>query len=272
VKLSQRRLARPSLGGLLATRQGSLTLALLCAACAAGILMFALNNYKANLRAPTPQATVLVATGEIAKGTTGQTVASEGLYKSTPVLATQVVPGALSDAGELTGMTAQSDILPGEQLTTADFSAVSGVTGLLSPTQRAVSVSIDEAHGDTDVLQAGDRVDVYATFAVSQKNSTLQGNEMVLLVRNALVLKPASSTAVREGGTSVTGASLVLAVSMQQAPEVGYAMDNGKLYLALAPSNPSVTPKTLVTVAGIIQATTGAIGSGAIILNTGTQP
>ena len=53
VKLSQRRMSAPSLGGLLATRQGSLMLAALCAICAAGVLVFALGRYKTNV---TPQA------------------------------------------------------------------------------------------------------------------------------------------------------------------------------------------------------------------------
>src|ERR1019366_10393882 len=69
VKNTQRRMSRPSLGGMLATRQGALVLALVCAACAAGIQLFALGQYKSAQTTPqTVQATVLVATAEITKG------------------------------------------------------------------------------------------------------------------------------------------------------------------------------------------------------------
>lgn len=250
MKLSQRRMARPSLGGLLATRQGALTVALLCAVCAAGLIFFSLSRYKANLRTPTPQATVLVATAEIPQGTAGNTVASEKLYTSTPVAATQVTPGAISDASALAGETAHATILPGQQLTVADFTAQTGVAGVLAPGQRAISVTIDEAHGDTDVLQPGDHVDIYSTFSVAKKNST--SPTMMLLVPDALVLKPASAAPVISGGKPITGTTLVLAVSIAQAPEVGFAADNGKLFLALRPTNASRPSAALVTQRSIL--------------------
>ncbi|MGP0048189.1 MAG: RcpC/CpaB family pilus assembly protein [Solirubrobacteraceae bacterium] len=263
MKLSQRRLARRSFGGMLATRQGSLTLALLCAVLAAGILVFALNSYKSGLKAVTPQTTVLVATAEIPQGTSGKTLASEGLYKSVPVLASQLAAGAITDAAALQDGTAQETILPGQQLTTAEFAATTGVAALLGPNQRAVSISIDEPHGDTDVLQAGDRVDLYATF----------GSTMVLLVRSALVLKTPSAVPVKEGATTIAGSSMVLLVSTEQAPEVGYAFDNGKIYVALQPTNPSYTPPADLTMQSIVDSAIAVSGSGSgATLNTGAHP
>lgn len=250
MKMSQKRLGRPSLGGLLATRQGSLTLAVLCAACAAGILMVALRQYKSHLRVTPPQATVLVATAEIRKGMTGQEVASEHLYKSTPVVASQVTPGAISDAGALAGEAASTDILPGQELTTTEFAAAAGVTGVLSPGQRAVAVNIDEAHGDSDVLQAGDHVDVYDKTQVGQ----------ILLDTDVVVIKPATQPA-KAGGTTVTGASLVLAVDSKVVPEIQWANDNDKLYLALRPANAAKTPGEVVSEQSLIRSAVAAYGA-----------
>ncbi|MGH3266044.1 MAG: Flp pilus assembly protein CpaB [Trebonia sp.] len=275
MKLSQRRMARPSLGGLLATRQGALTVALLCAVSAAGIIFFSLSRYKANLRTPTPQATVLVSTAEIPKGTAGNTIASEKLYTSTPVAATQVTPGAISDASVLAGETAQTTILPGQQLTTTDFTARTGVAGVLTPGQRAISVTIDEAHGDTDVLQPGDHVDIYTTFNVSKTNSNATNATMILLVPDALVLKPASATPVLSGGKSITGSTLVLSVSAAQAPQVGFAADNGKLFLALRPTNASPPSAAIVTqrsiIASALSAATALSAKPALGSNTTTN-
>jgi len=247
VKMTQRRMARPSLGGLLATRRGALTLALVCAAVAAGILVFALGHYRSSLQTVTRQATVLVATGNIAKGTTGEAIASRGLYKSMPMVATQVTANAYSDASLLAGKIVATAVLPGQQLTAADFTTVAGVPGTLAPDQRAVSISIDEAHGDTDVLQPGDRVDIYATLTAGAKS----GSSVLLLAPNIQVLKVAGVPTV-VGGQPVAGGSLVLAVSAAQVPQVDLAASQGSLYLALRPNNATKTPATPTTLNSVV--------------------
>jgi Flp pilus assembly protein CpaB len=258
VKLSQRRLARPSLGGLLATRQGSLLLALLCAVLAAGILVFALGRYKTGLRTPVTQASVLVATSEIPKGTSGQTVASERLYKLQPVAASQVTPGALSDAAVIASEVAAVDLLPGQQLTAADFAPVGDVAETLAPDQRAVSLSIGEAQGDTDVVQAGDHVDIYqqidlphlvnapialsSASSASSTSSTSQTQLFLPIFTNVLVIKPATATPVKRDGVPVVGGAMVLGVAADQVAPLMSAITRGPLYLSLRPPTATATP------------------------------
>jgi Flp pilus assembly protein CpaB len=272
----------PSLGSILATRQGSLVLALLCAVCAAGVLVFALGRYKSNVQQPVPQATVLVATGEIAKGTVGSQIAAKGLYKPTPVATTSVTPGALTDAAQLSSATASSDILPGQQLTSADFSTIVNVGEVLKPNQRALEIAVSGANGAVDITQPGSRVDIYLsgdtgspsasgsppasggatkTTVTSPPTSggasptTVTGTAGTaasvpatskLLVSNVLVLKPATATPVTLGNQPVAGGTLVLALNNSQVPEM--VANSGNLYLALRPStkpassNPT-TPK-----------------------------
>jgi Flp pilus assembly protein CpaB len=286
-------MGRPSLSGVLATRQGALILAALCAVCAAGILTFALSSYKRGVTtaAVPTQATVLVAAGAIQKGTSGDLVASEKLYKSTPIVASQAAPGAISDASVLAGTTAQADILPGQQLTTADFTAATGATGLLAPNQRAVSISADETHGDLDVLSPGDRVDVYAELTQSG------GQVITLLIPNTLVLKtpgtpvvgtpaPAptttSATTTSAGTTSTaappaatsSGAALVLAVKSSIAPSLALAADSGKLWLLLRPANATAPAAGLTTLGDVLstaaRAGTASAPGGTVNSNTTT--
>lgn len=247
MKLSQRRLARPSLGGLLATRQGSLTLALLCAVCAAGVLMFALGRYKTSLKPAVQQATVLVSTGVIHKGETGQEIAAQHLYKSTPVVSTQVAPGALSDAVAIAGQTARADILPGQQLTAADFSTLVGLDQTLARNQRAVAVSIGESPGITDALQAGNRVDVYSLFTPKTG-----APELVLLNANAEVLKPATPVAIKSGSQTITGSSMLLALDDNKANQVIFSALQGSLYLALRPLKSSQTPPYATNLSSVL--------------------
>ncbi len=254
MKLSQRRLARPSLGGLLATRQGSLTLALLCAVCAAGVLMFALGRYKTSLKPTVQQATVLVSSGVIKKGTTGEQIAAQHLYKPTPVVSTQVVPGALSDAGAIAGQTAAVDILPGQQLTAADFSRLAGLDQTLAKNQRAVAVTIGESPGITDALQPGSRVDVYSLFTPKSG-----GPELVLLNPNAEVLKAATPIPVTSGSQKIVGSSMLLALDENKANQVIFSALQGSLYLSLRPLKSSQTPPYATNLESVLRDNNGFV-------------
>lgn len=218
-------LGRPSLGGLLATRRGAFALALLCALAAAGILLFATEKYRHVSTGPAKQDTVLVATAEIHKGASADIIASQRLYEVTPILASQVAPGAIVDAASLVGKIAATDILPGQQLKAADFAVPDGsVLSDLTPGERAVSVSMDPQHGLADVLQTGDHVDVYGSFSIPPGLPVVS-----LLVANAVVLKAPNPAS---GGGSSSG-TVLLGISTALSPRVMWVADNGKVWLVL---------------------------------------
>jgi len=264
MKLSQRRVSRPSLGGLMATRQGALALALICAVAATGVLMFALGRYKTSVKAPVvPQATVLVATRQIAKDTSGTVIAAGGLYRPMPIVATQLAPGAISDASLLSGKVAAATILPGQQLTSADFLAVAGASATLGPDQRAISLSVSGANANTGLVQAGDRVDVYTQFPAKNGKPF-----EVLLLRGAQVLEAPSGTPVAAAAATAKAAApaasaLVLAVTSAQAPRLIYAAQNGQLYLTLRPATASNTPNGVTTLTSVVAASLADTTTGA---------
>lgn len=237
MQLSPKRIGSPSLGGLLATRRGALALALLCALAATGIFLFAIGKYRQSVtsRAPTKQDTVLVATSVIQKGTAGDLIAGQRLYKVTPILASQVAPGAIVNAASLGGKVASSNILTGQQLTSADFTtpSTSDIAAELTPTERGVSVTMDPAHG-TGFLQVGDHVDVYDSITVGSTPV------VSLLVPDAVVLK-APSTA---GGAATTG-TVLLGVSMKLSPRIMWVFDNGKVWLELRGPNATNAAPTI---------------------------
>ena len=234
MQLTGKRLGGPSLGGMLATRRGALTLALLCALMATGILLFAIGKYKHAVVSPAKQVTVLVASKEIHQGTAGALIGSQQLYKVTPTLATQVSPGAITNAASLAGKVAASNIYAGAQLTAADFTvAGSGsLVNALTPTERAVAVTLDPAHG-TGVLQTGDHVDVYGSFSAGSSSV------VSLLVPNAVVLKAPAAAA--SGGSG----NVLLGVSMTLSPRVMWVFDNGKIWLELRGLNATAPAPTI---------------------------
>lgn len=233
---------------MLATRQGSLTLALICAICAAGILVFALGRYKTSLKTPVTQASVLVATSEIPKGTSGQQIASQRLYKVEPVAVSQVTPGALSDAAVIADESAATDIMPGQQLTTADFAGITTVSQTLAPDERAVEVTVSEAPGATDIVQAGDHVDVYAQLASSNAAAaaTSPTGGVVPLLTDVLVLKSGSGVPAKRDGVTIAGQDMVLELKAEEVhPLISAVLNNHALYVSLRPSNATPTPGTL---------------------------
>jgi Flp pilus assembly protein CpaB len=269
----------PSLGSILATRQGSLLLAFLCAVCAAGVLVFALGRYKSNVQQPVPQATVLVSTGEISKGMTGAQISAQHLIKPLPVAASSVTAGAITDASTLASATASTTILPGTQLNTADFATILDVGQVLNANERALEINLSGAQGAVDITQPSSRVDAYVTVTAASSStntstvaqgsppggsnggtSVLQATAgptptarslesgVVLLDSNLLVLKPATATPVTLGNQEVGGSTLVVAVPNSKVRMMIAAASAGSLYLALrpstagAPSNPT-TPK-----------------------------
>ena len=256
MKLSKRRMSAPSLGGVLATRQGSLMLAVLCAICAAGVLVFALGRYKTNVttqqqqQVVVPQTSVLVATGEITKGMTGTEIAKKKLYKVEPVSTSAVTLGALTDAGELSAQSAVSDILPGQQLTSTDFSELASVSLVLSKGERAVEIALSGAPGAVDITNANSRVDIYGAATASSDGgatagTTVPGSSYQLIQQNVRVLKPATSTPVTIGNQSVGGSTLVLIVARSHVEQL--ISDAGSLYLVLRPGKSGALPVTPTT-------------------------
>lgn len=253
MELTPKKPVAPDLLRLLSTRRGTLTAALICALVAGAILVFAISRYRQSVNGANAQSTVFVAKGLIQKGTSGDAIASEQLFTPTNILQKQVSTGAIADAAALHGEVAVHDILPGEQLTLSDFAAGVGVATTLAPSDRAISVPLDPAHGMFGVLQAGDHVDVYGGFNVDQ-GSGRPTPIMRLLIPDVQVLQ-APTVGGGIGGGSQSG-SVVLSVADVQAAMIAYASENGKIWLVLRPGNAATTPPTFVELGSVLAGST----------------
>src|SRR4051794_5065172 len=124
------------------TRRGALLVAVAAAAVAAVTLAAYLKDYKSSVRAGTTPARVLIADRLIQKGTSGDVVATETLFRPTTIAADEVKARALPDAAALAGKVAARDIYPGEQLLASDFSAkADSIRGRLGGAGRAIGGS-----------------------------------------------------------------------------------------------------------------------------------
>jgi Flp pilus assembly protein CpaB len=222
---------------VLSTRGGTIAVGAGAAVVAAFVLLVYLSQYRSSVNASGEEVTVLVAKSLIEKGTPGDVVGVKELFQGTETPKSQVKEGAVTDPSTLRGRVAVQDIYPGQQITVADFSTTTtnALGTKLVDEDRAIAVPLDSAHGMVGHIEAGDRVDVFAGFNIVWAVGPLAGKAqpvVKVLMQKALVLD-APATADRGAGSDES--EIVLRTSRDQAAEIAWAVDNGKVWVVLRP-------------------------------------
>lgn len=254
MELTGKRYGRTDWRKLLGTRRGTVVVAVLCTIAAAGVLVFAMSRYRNSVNAGGAPETVFVASQLIPKNTPGDVIANQGMFKATKIATRQVAAGAIANAALLHGEVAVRDIDAGEQLTAADFTANGGLPTQLSPTDRAITLTLDQEHGMLGLLHDGDHVDVYAGVSVTSTAGQAVP-ELRLLISNVPVLKAGTNNGGSGlGSTSSSNTSPVtLKIPASEAGALALAADDGKVWLVLRPANakPTAGP-SLITVQSLL--------------------
>jgi pilus assembly protein CpaB len=235
---------------VLTSRFGALGAAMVLALTAAALVVVYLQNHDSSLKSSGGNVTVLVATRTIPQFTPGNQVVDGKMFREDTVSADALADGAITDPDTLKGLVARNDVYPGEQLTTNQFqkSDTTSVAVKLQPNQRAIAFPVDPASGLIGQLQAGDHVDVVATFDVlpiGPNGVPLTGAQAIPLTRtivsNALVLTAPQpvATGSASAGDSSRGPSLTLAIDTQQVNSVLFAQEKGSVWFAMRPPGSS---------------------------------
>jgi pilus assembly protein CpaB len=213
---------------LFTTRRGSLFVGAAAAVLALIVLLAYLHSYRNSVNSSAAPATVLVAKNLIRKGTPGNIIGTNNQFQVASVPKAQLRTGALTDPSALAGRVAVSDIYPGQQLSTAEFAYAPPGTLQTSITgaDRAITLSIDAAHGMIGQITAGDHVDIFIGFNVQGAGGTQP--VIKLLMADVLVLK-----APYTGGSGL----FTLRAPEQRAAQLAFAADNGRLWLVLRPAS-----------------------------------
>lgn len=230
---------------ILSTRGGTVAVSVLAALLAGAIFLVYLHRYRASVDDSSTPMTVLVAKSLIEKGTSGSIIGENDLFQSTTAPKSELKDGAITDPASLRGRVAVDDIYPGQQLTTADFAPIAGnaVATNLTGNERAISIPIDTAHGLIGHVQAGDHVDVVAGFNVQRidRNGAPidQGGQARpvarILLQDVVVLSAPADSSSGSIGAGNANSQITLQVSDEQAAELAFASDNGKLWIMLRP-------------------------------------
>jgi Flp pilus assembly protein CpaB len=240
---------------LISTRRGTVLIAAIAALLAGIMILIYVDRYRSTLESQGSPVTVLVARHTIHKGSAGDVIAAKGLYTATTIREGQLLDGAFSDPSSIRGRVAERDIYPGAQLTAADFApAEDALAATLTETQRVVSVPLGSAHGLIGSISEGDHVDVYASFnviPVARDGTPLNGGQSRAVLRRIMSDIQVLGVGAQKGdNVASTGSTNVqLKVTEQQAANLAFASDNGKLWLALRPSAGAKTSRpSIVTV------------------------
>jgi len=233
---------------LIRNRRTALLISLAAGVLAAVLLIVYLQSYRSSVNSGTRPERVLVATQLIPRGTSAATIATKHLYAVTTVQKDQLQPLAISDPSSITGNIAAADIFPGQQLTTADFTAESAnsLNYQITGPQRAIAIPVDTIHGLLGEIGAGDFVDVYVSIAGSATTTTaavpITATQVRLLAADVMVLSTGS------------GSSTILRVDTAQVAKFAYVADNEHYWLILRPQvGASHTPPSVATLGSLLQ-------------------
>jgi len=222
--------------GMLGTPRRTLVAGVAALVVATILLLTYLSHYRSSIKSENADVAVLRAKDFIPAGTSALTLARQGSFKVVSLPKDLVKEGAVTDAGDLQGQAALTDIYAGQQLTTADFgttatsSSLSASSDLLGTkgnagTWRAIAISLDNSHGLSPQTTPGDHVDVYV-----QMNGALG-----LLMPNVLVLAAPNQAAT--GTSAPTSTNYILRVPTKDAARFAFGADNGKMWLVLRPKD-----------------------------------
>jgi Flp pilus assembly protein CpaB len=241
---------------MLSTRRGTLGAGAAAAVLAAFILLLYLNQYRSSVTESSAPMTVLVAKQLIEKGTPGDVIGIKELFQTTEASRSELKDGAITDPAALRGRLAVREIYPGQQLTISDFSASrsDSLGATITNKQRAIAVPLDAAHGIVGQIKAGDRVDVFAGFNVIVRGSagfSASTPVVKVLMQNALVLDPGDSSG--SGLTGTKESNIVLRTTRDEAAQIAWAVDNGKVWVVLRPrTGASVEKPGVVTAESVL--------------------
>lgn len=241
----------------------ALVAAVLLAAVGTGLVFLYVNTLDQRVARGQQVVQVLVATGQIAAGTTARAAVDAGLLELRRMPRDAAAPGALSDIAPIQDRAALAPLFPGEQVLAAKFGAAAAVDALpIPPGKLAVSVQLSDPARVAGFVTAGSEVAVFLTTRRSVTGaaaatpsaqpsadgsaaaSASEGETRLLLPRvGVLAAGPTTAASTRQRGQTGSTAGdeqvartiLTLAVDQRQAQKIVHATqsDLGVLYVAL---------------------------------------
>jgi len=188
---------------------------------------------------------VLVATQDIAAGTSGADAMAKMALRSVPASAR--AEDGLTDTAALAGRVIDVDVAAGEQLRASSLRPVSLRSGAITipKGKQGVAVQLPFVSGGAGYVSAGDVVNIYGNIPDDEGKTAMTklvlGNVKVLDVSNEVAPRVSSSEGERPAATTVT---YLLALDPNEAERVIFLAANAQLWLALQNADAAPLPAT----------------------------
>lgn len=148
----------------------AIIVAVILALAAAGLVVWYVSSLREEATEVEPTRTVLVATADIPARTSGESIVANKLVERREVVASAVVPGALTSETQLQGQVLVIPVVRGQQLVQSQLGLPEeqSLSFRIRNGMRAISVAVDRRNAVGGAIKEGDRVDVIATFDADQ--------------------------------------------------------------------------------------------------------
>lgn len=204
--------------------------AFLCAAAATALVVLYLQKTARNAAAGPLLTPVVVSAADLSFG---QTLDASKLKIA--MFPNESVPkGAVSVIDSLIGQTTKVFLAQDEPVLVSKLSSIGGGLSLMiEPSMRAISIKVDKVSGVSGFVIPGDRVDV---IAVVDQQTTSRESLAKTILQNIEVLAAGAQTE-KKGNEPITAQSVTLLVDVPNAEKLALAQSAGKLQLSLRNPN-----------------------------------
>jgi pilus assembly protein CpaB len=219
--------------------------ALVVAALGTAMVFLYVNNVEQNAVGDQTLVEVLVASSDIAAGTTGAAAAEAGAFETVKIPDVTVPDGAISDPSAISDLVALAPVFTGQVILTQMFGNPSAEGGLSIPKgAMAVSVELGDPNRVAGFVAPGSQVAVFVTLEDEAGNPKTQ-----LLLDRAQVIAVGPSTVTTTTTTDQSGsqnteeisrAILTLALTQQDSQKLIFGQSQGPLYFGLLSADSSV--------------------------------
>lgn len=200
---------------------------------------------------------VLTASQAIVTGETFEQASSAGKLQMTRVPRNVMLPTAVTTTEALSGLAANTNIYPGEQIVPEKFGGVAEASRLPIPKGKvAVSVELTDTARVAGFVSAGSEVAIWVTGTMVMDNGESAPPFTRLLLPQVSVLAAGSTTLVSQTSTEEDGTQtteqlpltlLTLAVDQEEAERIQFAAANGGLSFGLLSTDSKVQPSKGIT-------------------------
>ena len=228
-------------------RRTLLLIAALVVAALGTVLIFVyVNNVKKDAEGGAAPVDVLVATQQVAAGTTAADASNAGAFELQTVPTDAAAEGALTDISIISDQVALAPVFPGQQILAQMFGKPGSDTGLNVPDDKlAISVQLGDPERVAGFVAPGSNVAIFATVS----STGTEGESTQVLLPEVEVIGVGATTLATQVTTTDEGEStteevpkalLTLAVDQRQAQKIINAQSGGSLYFGLLGENAKV--------------------------------